>query len=169
MANKKNQTSSQQKYYPHIIITLAVLLVAVTSWALHERAGNRNPLPTNSKLAYVDGNDAVTQVSNFYSQYIHGAKTFQTRLVSIYGDQNLAFYDAYYQHGFDPITCSATPPTSVSVSLVSTGPVATVKALATYPDHSTASITAKVVLTNELKIDSITCPGSMSGLPPAKN
>lgn len=170
MANKTNkQTTSLRKYYPHIIIVLAVLLVAVTGWALHERGTNKNPLPTKSRLAYVDGNDAVAQVSNFYKQYLADANNpaFQKRLISVSGDQNLVFYNDYYQHGFDPITCSTDTPTSVTASLVSTGPVATVNALATYPDHTTANITVKVTLTDRLNIDSVTCPDTKGNLPPA--
>jgi hypothetical protein len=168
MAKKKNQTSPSQKYYLHIIITLAMLLVAVTAWALHERQAGELPYPTTSRLAHIDGNDAVAQVANFYKQYLADASnaTFQGRLVSTYGSQNLAFYDNYYQHGFDPITCSTTLPTSVSASLASTGPVAAITAHATYPDHTTANITVRVILTDRLEIDSITCPAPMGNLPP---
>lgn len=171
MATKTKQTKQSpipQKYTSPLITVLVALLLAVGGWAIHETNQNHSALATKSKFAYVDGNGAVTQVSNFYRQYLADANKpdFQKKIVATYGSQNLAFYDSYYRHGFDPITCSATVPINVTASLISTGPVATVKALATYPDHTTATIVAKVVLTDALKVDSITCPGAKGNLPP---
>lgn len=168
MATKTKQPTFQKTYTSPIFLILAALLLVVGGWAVYETSRNHSSLPTTSKLAYVDGNDAVEQVSNFYHQYLSetGKPDFQKHLISVVGDQNLVFYNDYYQHGFNPITCSTVTPTNVTASLVSTGPVATVKALATYPDHTTAAITAKVVLSDKLAIDSITCPGDKGNLPP---
>lgn len=168
MANKTQAPSTWHRYTSQIIIALVALLIAAASWATFEATKDHDSLPTKSKMAYIDSNDAVDQVSNFYRQYLDNAAKpdIQKELVGAYGSQNLVFYNDYYQHGFNPITCSIDTPTNVTATLVSTGPVATVKALATYPDHSTATITAKVTLTDALKIDSITCPGTKGNLPP---
>jgi len=168
MATKTKQSTLQKTYSSPIVIALVILVLGLGSWGIHETSRNHSSLPTTSRLAHVDGNDAVDQVSNFYRQYLQNTAKpdIQKGLIGAYGDQNLAFYNDYYQHGFNPITCSTETPTSVTASLVSTGPVATVKALATYPDHTTAIITAKVVLSDKLAIDSITCPGDKGNLPP---
>lgn len=167
----KNRKSAFKKVYTSpTMLVLVVLVLALTSWAIYETGQNHTAsLDTTSRLAYVDGSDAVAQVSNFYQQYLASTAKpdFQKTLIGAYGDQNLVFYNNYYQHGFDPITCSTEIPTSVIASLISTGPVATVEARATYPNHTTATITAKVTLTDALKIDSITCPGDKGNLPPA--
>lgn len=153
------------------MVVIILVLGAAIGWGIHhEVTKNRNLLPTKSKLAYVDGGDAVDQVDNFYHQYITNASKpdFQRLLISSYGNQNLVFYSEYYRHGFDPIICSTAVPTAVTASLVSTGPIARVKAVATYPDNTTATIMLRVVLDDKLSIDSMTCPGAKGNLPPAE-
>ena len=158
--------------YVLLLIALALALLArLIGWPVYHALTAKNvaiPFP-KSRLAYVDGSDATEQVANFYRQYTKPGATpaFQKFLIKGYGTNNLLFYTEYYQHGFDPITCSTTMPTKVTVALVSTGPVATVNAVAEYSDNSKENIVARVVLDDQgLNIDSITCPAAKGNLAP---
>ena len=120
-------------------------------------------------MAYVDGSDATEQVANFYRQYINPRTTpaFQKYLINGYGNNNLRFYTDYYQHGFDPVTCSTTLPIKVTAALVSAGPVATVNAIAEYTNNTKDNIVARIVLDDQgIKIDSIACSGNKGNLLP---
>lgn len=148
-----------------------VLLIAMAlGWLAFQTARPKLPSErkTESRLAYVDGTEATEEVANFYRQYIDPETSMDTRrtLLRGFGTDGLAFYSQYYQHGFDPITCSVFVPKAVTTSLVSTGPTATVNAVAEYTDGRKATIVTTVVLTDRLLIDSVTCPGSQGHLPP---
>lgn len=117
-------------------------------------------------LPYVDGTAAIEQVNNFYRQYIVSDTAQQREIINGYGSDNLQFYATYYQHGFDPITCSEVMPVTVSSTLVSTGQVATVKTEMRYPDATTSEVLTTVVLNGEMQIDSISCPGPRGHLLP---
>jgi hypothetical protein len=174
-AIKKPTSFIQRHHGLHTVVTSALAAsVLVLAWAQYRATPHSyttDVRQTTSKLAHVDGIDATDQVANFYKQYIDTRNIqripgYQSRLIEAYGSQNLVFYSRYYQHGFDAITCSTVMPTKVTASLVSTGPMAIVNAVAAFPDGSTAIIKATVVLTDKLAIDSITCPGEKGNLPP---
>lgn len=157
-----------KNFNTRIIIVFAALLVLSLAWIVYDKTTDTSSLSTKSKLAYVDGAEATQQVSNFYRQYLANADKpdDQKKLIAKYGNQNLEFYNEYYQHGFDPITCSRMAPTKVTTSLSSTGTNAVVKVLASYPDHTISTLMARVVLSDEMEIDSITCPSPIGNLPP---
>lgn len=158
-------------FLPNATIALLILVVAgVVGYYIGLRHNNPNAIPSQNKVGYVISQEATDQVTDFYRQYINSstASEFRRVLLNGYGSKNLVFYDAYYQHGFDPIVCSSVMPIKVNVSHTIPGPVATVDVAVEYPDHSTAALTATVVINNEgLKIDSITCPGARGNLPPS--
>jgi len=172
----KNRKPTKRKPVPLIYILLLIalalaLLARVIGWPVYRALTTEKvALPSpKSRPAYVDGNEATDQVANFYRQYTKPGTTpaFQKFLIKGYGTNNLLFYTEYYQHGFDPITCSTTRPIKVTAALVSTGPVTTVKAIAEYPDNSKENIVARVVIDDKgLNIDSITCPAAKGNLPP---
>ena len=174
----KKTKPTKRKPFPPIYVLLLIalalaLLARVIGWPVYQALTTEKvAIPVSkSRLAYVDGNEATDQVANFYRQYIKPGATpaFQKFLIKGYGTNNLLFYSEYYQYGFDPITCSTTMPIKVTAALVSTGPVATVKAIAEYPDRSKANIVARVVIDDQgLNIDSITCPGAKGNLAPGR-
>lgn len=173
----KKLKTAKNRHIPLLIILAAAVLVslAILGWAAYHAAPhNKTVIPKlNSKIPYVDGPSATDQVANFYQQYIDQRLTakfpdYHKTLIEGYGSRNLVFYNQYYRHGFDPIICSNVMPTKVTANLVSTGPVATVKASLEYPDKTNTTVTARVVLDDEgLQIDSLTCPGAKGNLPPA--
>ena len=176
MAKKSKPT--KRKHVPLIYVLLLIalalaLLARVIGWPVYQAVTTQKeaiPIP-KSRTGFVDGSDATDQVANFYQQYINPSTNpdFQKVLVGAAGNKNLVFYSNYYQHGFDPITCSAAMPIKVTTALVSAGPVATVNAITEYSDNSKENIVARVVLDNQgLKIDSITCPGAKGNLPPGR-
>ena len=174
----KNRKPTKRKPFPLIYVLLLIalalaLLARGISWPVYRALTTEKvAIPVSkSRLAYVDGNEATDQVANFYRQYIKPGATpaFQKFLIKGYGTNNLLFYTVYYQHGFDPVTCSTTMPIKVTAALVATGPVATVKAVAEYPDHSKGNIVARVVFDDRgLNIDAVTCPGTKGNLPPGR-
>jgi len=170
MAKKKKQIKIYQKYVMPVLIGIAIVLAMATVVALYAavKENGNGTYSAKNKSGYVDGHDAVHQVSEFYRLYPAEAnsETARKALVSAFGDDNLVFYSQYYQHGFDPMTCSTIMPTKVAASLISAGPVAIVKAHATYPDGMIQDITVRVTVNTGLAIDSITCPGKKGNLPP---
>jgi hypothetical protein len=164
-----------------LVLSLTVVLFSVIGWPVYSALTTEkmvSPLPSHT-MPYVDGAVAAEHVGNFYRQYMSVPKNspayptdaeYQNRMIEGYGSKNLEFYNEYYQHGFDPITCSTVMPTSADVSLASTGPVATVNVYASYPNGSKATIVATVVLNNEgMEIDSIACPDGKGNLPYGRN
>ena len=168
MSRRGDAWGMYKHYSNQIIIFLAALLVLSFAWIVYDKTTDTSSLSTKSKLAYVDGAEATQHVSNFYRQYLANADKpeNQKKLIAKYGNQSLEFYNEYYQHGFDPITCSGVTPVKATTSLVSTGSHAVVKVLATYPDQTTSTIQARVVLSDEMEIDSIACPSPNRDLPP---
>jgi hypothetical protein len=176
----KKSTSSKQTYIlPTIKSPLSLVVVALITIVLSGFVGyrlayqkyNPNITPTQNTPGYIAADAARNQVNNFYQQYLHPKKETPEEsrnvYVSHYGDKNLVFYKAYYQHGFDPIVCSSVVPTSVTATSVQPGAGAVVDAEAKYPDGSTANIVLTLVLNAEgFRIDSITCPGDKGNLPP---
>ena len=120
-------------------------------------------------MPYVDGNEAVGQVENFYKLYTSPNPAYamnKNKTVETFGSNNLEFYYSYYNHGFDPITCSTLNITSLNHTLESTGAVAKVNTNINYTDGSSAVVQSNVVLNDEgLDIDSIQCPGNKGNLP----
>ena len=169
---KKRKSFIQQHKILMIVLASALLASSLILGGAQFHATHHNDntgIPKlKSRLAYVDGNDAVDQVANFYRQFINPRTptAIRPKLIEAAGDKNLVFYSQYYQHGFDPITCSTVMPTELTTSLVSTGPVAYVNAVAKLPDSSSLTIKVTVVLSDKLAIDSITCPGAKGDLPP---
>ncbi len=166
----KKVQKAKYKYLPLLIVLGAVLVGFLANQALYHIVPSSEPAmpPPHHVIPYVDGDVATQQVSNFYRQYINPntKPEFRPRMIDGYGSKNLVFYDQYYQHGFDPIICSTVMPIKVTALLVSTGPVATVSAVAEYPDGTKSTIVTTVVLNGALQIDSITCPGDKGNLPP---
>jgi hypothetical protein len=158
------------------VLALLVIVFSIVGWPVY-RALNTEKITynlPNHTIPYVDSAAATDQVHNFYQYYSNPKITpvfptfaaYQKQMVQAYGSKNLVFYHEYYQHGFDPITCSTVLPASIDASIASTGPVANVNVYATYPDGSKATITATVVLNNEgMQVDTITCPGDKGHLP----
>lgn len=169
----KKETRSKQNFFSHssiVLVAFAVLLLGLVlctvAWSSFK---DKNA--TKDVMPYVDGDVAASRVSDFYHQLITNPSNNQDvrrQLLGFYGTENLLFYDQYYQHGFDPITCSSMLPIKVTTSLVSTGPTASINALADYPDNTSDTILVTAVLRSDgLKIDSVTCPDDKGGLPPA--
>ena len=172
---KKSKSTKRPRVALLVILAIALLIfILIAGWAAYRAEPNEKvSMPqTKSKFAYVDGNNAATQVENFYKQYtnlgnIQRIPGYRQGLITSFGSENLVFYSKYYQHGFDPINCSDVMPTTVTTSLISTGPVANINAFAVYPDKTKATIKARVVLNeNGLKIDSIACPDDKGNLLP---
>jgi hypothetical protein len=135
------------------------------------------PKPPKHTVPYIDGAAATEQTQAFFDNYIKSpvrkdidVVALRKKTVEIFGTKNLVFYKAYYQHGFDPIVCSNVMPLKTIAKLTKTGAVATVDVLAEYPDGTNATITATLLFGDEysLLIDTVTCPGNLSNLPPKK-
>ena len=154
-----------------LVATIIIGLLLVANYnATHKKSYSTATMP-NHTMPYVDGEEAKRSVDTFYREYTKPNRvTSNEKLVELIGTKNLEFYNQYYQHGFDPIICSTEMPTKTDVSLSSTGPVAHVNVVASYPDKSIQTIKATVVLNDEgMDIDSITCPGDKGNLPPESN
>lgn len=171
--NKKQTPTTQNKplMVTLVVAVLAVVIGGFAGYAIAHQKYDPNKTPSQNKPGYVTADAARDQVNNFYQQYLHPRKDkveeSRNAFVSGYGDKNLMFYKNYYQHGFDPIVCSSTMPTSVAVKSVEPGAGAVVNAEAKYPDGTTANIVLTAVLNTEgFRIDSITCPGDKGNLPP---
>lgn len=158
------------KYLVLLCAGIIIVLTAGYGWLWYRERSITNipdPVFPNHTIPYVDGSTATDQVEAFYQQYLNPRTPARDKLIGLYGSHNLVFYSQYYQHGFNPITCSTVDPTKVVASLVSTGPVAHVKATASYANGATADILTTVVLNdNGIQIDSITCPGDKGNLFP---
>lgn len=101
---------------------------------------------------------ATTLVNEFYVAYNQNVESDSASddLIAKYGTTNLAFYNKYYNYGFNPIVCAQENLTNYTVVGNNTKDgVATV--LLKEPDLG--SITVRVVDQGGLKIDGITCPG----------
>jgi len=114
--------------------------------------------------------EALQLVTEFYGKYAGstGAEgSTKAALIKQYGTVNLAFYNQYYQHGFDNILCAQMKPARISVSgNTVANNVATTTVTETY-DSGDKTITVRVVDQGGLKIDSVSCPGSQGGLAPS--
>lgn len=168
----KKQISLTRKHNS-LLLVLVVVAVAIVfgvgGYYLRSSEVNAYKDPSGNTAGYVIARQAEGQVKNFYRQYIkeYNNSKFLLRDVQGYGSDNLAFYNSYYQHGFNPITCSSLAPVAVNISKTTPGTVATVYADLEYSDHSTSTVKATVVINNDgIKIDSITCPGDKGNLPP---
>jgi len=167
----KKQKSLKYKYssLKYILIPAVVVASGVGGYFFGSNSDNKYKDPSGNTAGYVLAEQAKGQVNNFYRQYIERYSEPQrlSTYIRVYGSNNLVFYNTYYQHGFDPITCSSLRPVGVTVTRAAPGTVATVYADLTYSDHSTSTIKATVLINNDgIKIDSITCPGSKGNLPP---
>lgn len=126
-----------------------------------------NAIPKVNTPGYVIGEEASDHVASFFTQYINPKTVSVDTIINGYGDKNLAFYRSYYQHNFDPITCSSVKALKVTPVGGTSGPTSTVTTKLEYADNSSQLITSNVVLNNDgIKIDSITCPANKGGLPP---
>ena len=124
----------------------------------------------NHTMPYIDGDEALRHVESFYHSYtLSNPKLAESKkkTVEIFGSKNLEFYYAYYQHGFDPITCSVLMPNKITSRLDRTGPIALIKSIEEYADGSKQEIQNTVVLNNDgMEIDSVSCPGNKGNLLP---
>jgi len=167
----KNSLKANKQLRTKLSIAVAVTVLGILIGYGFGLNKGRNDTPKQNTPGYITAESARNQVNNFYQQYLQSREgdsdKWRNMLVSNYGDKNLVFYKTYYQHGFDPIVCSATMPTSVTVTDVKPGAGATVKAKAIYADGSTAAIDVTLVINAEgFRIDTITCPGDKGNLPP---
>ncbi len=172
MKKKQTVTQSNTKLKLLTVLVLAAMVVSgLVGYRLAYQKYDPNKTPNQNTPGYITASEARDQVNNFYEQYLNPNKNSveNSRNITVegFGSKNLVFYREYYQHGFDPIVCSAVMPTSVTATSVRPGPGAVVHATASYPDGSTADITLTEVLNNEgFKIDTITCPGDKGNLLP---
>lgn len=154
-----------------VVALIALVLGGFTGYLLAYQKYDPSKIPTENRPGYITADAARSQVNNFYKQYLNPKKESPEEArnvyISKYGDKNLVFYKNYYQHGFDPIVCSATMPISVTAKTIQPGAGAVVNAEARYPDGSTSDITLTLVLNSEgFRVDSITCPGDKGNLLP---
>lgn len=170
-----------------VLVTLLVLLLAAaTAGAVYMWQQNKvddlNAQLTNAKAASstkaaaaatttksADPNlaKATTLVKDFYTEYNKnvedGSADVQT-IISKYGNANLAFYNKYYNFGYDPIICGqdALPDTYTVAGSKTADGVATVLV----KTSATTSIDVRVVDQGGLKVDGITCPGDLGKAKP---
>lgn len=168
---KSTLQSMGKRYFLILIIGSVSIILAGQTWLWFKRDSMTRTVIKipNHIIPYVDGEEATQHVQSFYEQYIKTADQNRRKLlVSMSGSKNLVFYNDYYKHGFDPITCSSVSVKIITASLISTGPVAHIAAKIDYVDGSASEIKASVVLNDDgLKLDSITCPGDKANLPPS--
>jgi hypothetical protein len=167
-----NTSSPEKPKSGPITYILTGLVIAVLCGGSGYYAGRQthkiNEDALQNRVGYIVDRQAAEHVDSFYRQYIKPTNTvyLQRKFLEGYGSKNLLFYSAYYQHGFDPIVCSAAMPVAITISRARSGPAGTVEVTAEYPDGSTATLTASVVIGNDgLKVDSVTCPGDKGNLP----
>jgi Tfp pilus assembly protein PilE len=116
--------------------------------------------------------DSASQtVTDFYDKYTKldppGSPETEEAFLKQHGTANLLTYFQTYKHGFDPIICAQSSPTSITIaSRTVTGQTATVLVNEVFGSDSVDGITVKVVNQSGLKIDLVTCPGSLGNLPP---
>lgn len=167
---KKNLQTKKQLTITLILLMSVIVLSGLVGYNLGLYRAH-NDTPKQNTPGFITAEAARDQVNNFYQQYLHSKgqdpEKWRNILVSNYGSKNLVFYKIYYQHGFDPITCSSTMPISVTATNIQPGPGATAKAEAIYTDGSTAIIDVTLVINTEgFKMDTITCPGDKGNLTP---
>jgi len=166
---RKNQITKYQKLAYISVMIVVALVFGIGGYYVGSKNDDTYKDPSGNRAGYIIGQQAAAQVNNFYQQYIkdYNKPEFYNQLLRGYGSDNLIFYNSYYQHGFNPITCSTLAPTRVTVASATPGTVATVLANLTYSDSSTSTLKSTVVINNDgIKIDSILCPGDKGNLPP---
>lgn len=153
-----------------VATVVSLLCIVLVGSFFYLKKSNSDDVPNiKHTIPYVDGDDAVIHSNSFYENYLNPKNSSNLkRIVEIYGSKNLEFYNDYYRHGFDPITCNTIPPSKISVRLISTGQVANLQAMAEYSNGSTETIDLRVILNEEgLVIDSITCSAQKGNLQPS--
>ncbi len=128
---------------------------------------SQSPSSSTDTVATVKLSDAVKLVNGLYTDYIKNVGTLAATdtVLQKYGTSNIVFYSKYYQHGFDPIICAQDSPTSVKVTgNTSANGVATVSVQEVFGSGN-LNISVNVVNQGGLKVDSLTCPGSLGNLP----
>jgi hypothetical protein len=170
MSTKRNNQITKYKKREYIFIIIVVAIVfGIGGYYAGSKSHDIYKDPSGNNAGYIVGQQAAAQVNNFYQQYIkdYNKPEFYNQLLRGYGSDNLIFYNLYYQHGFNPITCSSLAPTTITVVRATPGTVATVLANLTYSDSSTSTLKSTVVINNDgLKIDSVSCSGNKANLPP---
>lgn len=149
-----------------VVSLLVVVLVALLVGFLLSSSKKEVDNTPKNVAPHVDGKIASDQVNSFYQQYISPQTPNKRKLVQLAGTENLLFYYDYYQHGFDPIVCSAVMPTKVAAALGVTGTTAIVNVTATYPDATTQVIAVRVIFDKGVDIDAVKCPGQKGALSP---
>lgn len=165
----KKRKNLKHTFLAGVIVVVVALVFGIGGYYVGSKHSSIPKDPSGNTAGYVIAHQAREQVNNFYKQYIEDNNKPELRplLLRGYGSNNLVFYNSYYQHGFDPITCSSLVPTAAAITRVLPGTVATVYADISYADHSTSIIKATVLINNDgIKIDSITCPGDKGNLTP---
>jgi hypothetical protein len=156
---------------PRIAVALCaavVVLMSVGAYWWHTSSSRRGSRFPTSTLPHVDGAAAVEHVSSFYGQYLSAAGDARLQMIAVkgFGDANLAFYAEYYQHGFDPLTCSASIPKSVRASLVKSGTSTAVSVTPEFDGHEGKAFTVTVILDDSMHVDSVDCGQGLSHLAP---
>jgi hypothetical protein len=165
------------------LILVIVGIIGFTGWfVLHSRqdadktfAGNTTSAPTlaKTKAATKSTNAmALNEASasqfalNFYKKYAPLLDDSEKRaLITQDGTANLLDYFTTYQHGFDSIVCAQERPEHITVSKATINDsIVTVWIDESFSD--VGLIQVKVIDSGGLKIDLVTCPGSLGNLPP---
>ena len=160
-----------------ILIVVLIGIAAYGAYYWHHKTVtdlNSKITTLNSELAAANQNsvvnltDATQLASTFYNAYLKSVPVSggTTTTIQKYGTANLLFYSKYYQHGFDPIVCAQSLPTSIQATGKSTGSgIAKVSVEEIYgTSGDNAAVSVNVVNQGGLKIDSVTCPGSLGTL-----
>ncbi len=128
-------------------------------------------MPTDATMTAAASTDpdltkSAKLVKDFYAEYndqVDKPGYDADKILSKYGNQNLAFYNKYYNFAFNPITCTQETLENYTVSgSKSTNGVATV----VVKDSANGTITVRVVDQGGLKVDGITCPGNLGNAKP---
>lgn len=171
MPQKKQPFTNKISHFYAVLAFIVVLgLIGFGGYYVGAHKNNTAASSSQNRPGYVAAQEAREQVDNFYAQYIQtsGRPESQRKILASYGSRNLEFYNDYYQHGFNPITCSPATPVKVTVLQATAGPTAKVTVRVEQPDGQDQTLVATVVVNDQgLKIDSIACSGDRGNLPPS--
>lgn len=169
MRKKQKSINYKFSYLSYVLIVAIAAVFGAGGYILGLLSNDTYKDPSGNRWGYVSARSAKEQVNNFYRQYIEDGNKPELRplLIRGYGSNNLNFYNSYYKHGFDPITCSSLKTTAFTVTNATSGTVATVDVNLEYSDQSISTLKTSVLINNDgLKIDSIKCSGDKGSLLP---
>lgn len=168
------QAKSHKLLYILLTLVIAAAAAAGVYYWQHQKVNDLDSKVSNLSSQLASQSNATSQnpdltkstalVKTFYTAYI---KNSSPDLIKQYGTSNLVFYSQYYQHGFNPIVCAQSTPDSIQVTTnKSTDGIANLTVTELYTDSpSKGTISVNVVNQGGLKIDSLTCGGTLGNLP----